>query len=382
MSSDAQKRSGSGSGSEKLLETLRRFEGTSDGAPGRCPYPVNEPMIHHWCDAIGDRNPAYVDPEFAASSDRGSVIAPPVMLQAWTMRGLRPSTPEEEAHAAARGDRKSVLEVLDEAGFTSVVATNCEQEYFRELVPGDQLTHEVEVESVSPEKRTGLGVGHFVTQLYTFRDAAGETVGTMRFRILKFKPPMATSTTDSTTDSTTGKTTADTTGGTTHSSTTGKTVAKAASGAAQAEPVVGPRIVGGRPRPSLNQDVAFFWEGAAEGRLLVQQCAECETLRHPPGPGCPHCSSMEWRAVEMSGRGEIYSFVRHHHPHIPPFEAGHPVILVQLDEGPRLISELAGHHPGHHPGQDAEIEIGMRVEVQFDTLEERLTIPRFHLVDR
>jgi uncharacterized OB-fold protein len=83
---------------------------------------------------------------------------------------------------------------------------------------------------------------------------------------------------------------------------------------------------------------------------------------------------MEWRAVEMSGRGEIYSFVRHHHPHIPPFEAGHPVILVQLDEGPRLISELADH--------EAEIEIGMRVEVQFDELEERLTMPRFHLVDR
>ena len=73
----------------------------------------------------------------------------------------------------------------------------------------------------------------------------------------------------------------------------------------------------------------------------------------------------------MSGRGEIYSFVRHHHPTIPPFEAGHPVVLVQLDEGPRIISELADH--------DAEIEIGMRVEVQFDEIEEQLTIPRFKI---
>lgn len=335
---------------EDLMKTLRAFEGTSDGAPGSCPYPVNIAMIHQWCDAIGDRNPAYLDAEYATGSERGTLIAPPVMLQAWTMRGLRPSTPEEREYAARAGDRKSVLQTLDAAGFTSVVATNCEQEYFRELVPGDQLTHEVQVESVSPEKKTGLGVGHFVTQLYSFKDAAGEVVGTMRFRILKFRPPVAAAASASGTDRT----------------------------AQQAEPVIGPRIEGGRPRPSLNQDVSFFWEGAAEGKLLVQRCSDCETLRHPPGPGCPSCSGREWEPVEMSGKGEIYSFVRHHHPHIPPFETGHAVILVQLDEGPRLISELAAED-----AQRAEkIEIGMRVEVQFDELEERLTMPRFRIVER
>ena len=177
------------SGAEDLMKVLEAFAGTTDGAPGSCPYPVNEPMIHHWCDAIGDRNPAYLDPTAAAATGRAGVIAPPAMLQAWTMRGLRPATPEEEAFQAAAGDRKSALEILDEAGFTSVVATNCEQEYVRELVPGDQLTHEVTIESISPEKKTGLGIGHFVTQLYTFKDADGEVVGTMRFRILKFRPP-------------------------------------------------------------------------------------------------------------------------------------------------------------------------------------------------
>ena len=171
-----------------LDAVLAKFVGTSDGAPGSCPYPVNEPMIHHWCDAIGDRNPVYLDQGVAAKSGFGGIVAPPAMLQAWTMRGLRPDTPEEAAAKQAAGDRKSVLQVLDEAGYTSVVATNCEQEYFRYLEPGDQLTHTIEVESVSPEKTTGLGVGRFLTQLYTFRDASGEIVGTMRFRILKFKP--------------------------------------------------------------------------------------------------------------------------------------------------------------------------------------------------
>lgn len=185
---------------DALFEQLRSFEGTVDGAPGSAPYPVNEAMIHHWCDAIGDRNPAYLDPAYADldpayadQTERSGVIAPPAMLQAWTMRGLRPPTAEEEAYAAAQGDARSVLQTLDAAGFTSVVATNCEQEYLRDLVPGDRLTHEVVVESVSPEKKTGLGTGHFVTQLYTFRDGDGEIVGTMRFRILKFRPPQTAS---------------------------------------------------------------------------------------------------------------------------------------------------------------------------------------------
>lgn len=179
----------SGAGVADLDALLAKFAGTSDGATGSCPYPVNEPMIHHWCDAIGDRNPCYLDREFAEKSTHGGLVAPPAMLQAWTMRGLRPDTPEEAAARKNAGDEKSVLQVLDEAGYTSVVATNCEQEYFRYLEPGDQLTHTVEVESVSPEKKTGLGTGRFLTQLYTFRDQKGEIVGTMRFRILKFRPP-------------------------------------------------------------------------------------------------------------------------------------------------------------------------------------------------
>ena len=52
---------------EDLLKALQAFEGTGDGVPGSCPYPVNTPMIHHWCDAIGDRNPAYLDEDFARS---------------------------------------------------------------------------------------------------------------------------------------------------------------------------------------------------------------------------------------------------------------------------------------------------------------------------
>ncbi len=313
----------------ELVKELETLVGKSGGPSRRSAYPIGDAMIHHWCDAIGDRNASYLDPEFAKSGVHGGIVAPPTMLQAWTMAGFR-----SDSDGADDGERtsKTVLDVLDDAGFTSVVATNCEQEYCRYLTPGDQIRHDVEIESVSAEKKTGLGVGHFVSQLYTYRDAADEIVGRMRFVLLKFRPP---------------------------------------SDESDHGPIIGPRIRGGRPRPSLNQDVEFFWEGAANGKLLVQRCTDCQSLRHPPGPGCPDCSSLDWEAIEMSGRGEIYSFVRHHHPKIPPFEAGHPVILVQLDEGPRIISELVEH--------ESDIEIGMRVEVQFDEVEKKLTLPRFRL---
>ena len=79
----------------------------------------------------------------------------------------------------------------------------------------------------------------------------------------------------------------------------------------------------------------------------------------------------------MSGRGEIYSFVRHHHPNIPPFEMGHPVLLVELEEGIRIVSELAGPDSS---SEKMEIRIGQRVEVQFDEVEDALTLPRFRIV--
>ncbi|MGC2499907.1 MAG: MaoC family dehydratase N-terminal domain-containing protein [Acidobacteriaceae bacterium] len=81
-----------------------------------------------------------------------------------------------------------LMHVLDEGGFTSVVATNCEQQYHRPLVLGDRIRVSSSVESVSTEKHTALGIGHFVTTLLSFTDQNGEPVAAMRFRILKFRP--------------------------------------------------------------------------------------------------------------------------------------------------------------------------------------------------
>ena len=88
-----------------------------------------------------------------------------------------------------------LYDILLHEGYTGVVAVNCEQEYERYLRPGDRVSYRVEITDISDEKSTGLGVGYFVTQRYTFHAGEDEVVGRMLFRTLRYKP--ATETQDS-----------------------------------------------------------------------------------------------------------------------------------------------------------------------------------------
>jgi uncharacterized OB-fold protein/acyl dehydratase len=313
---------------EAFLARLRSFEGRQVGEPEFAPDPVNLPMIRHWVEAIGDENPVYTDPEAAASSVHGEIIAPPVMLQAWVMRGLRPRP--------ARGGnaQDELMRLLDEAGFTSVVATNCEQEYHRSLHLGDHLKTVSTIESVSEEKKTALGSGHFVTTRIRYFDQNDEPVADMLFRILKFRPP------------------------------------EGASPQATSEGTVRAEARPRRPRPAITQDNEFFFEGAKQRKLLIQRCTSCGRLRHPPRPSCPHCRSFEWDTVTSTGRGTVYSFVINHHPQVPAFDYPLPVGLVELEEGTRLVANIVGCDP-------SEIHIGMPVECEFVDFDEELTLPQF-----
>ncbi|HVN49836.1 MAG TPA: zinc ribbon domain-containing protein, partial [Acidimicrobiales bacterium] len=60
-----------------------------------------------------------------------------------------------------------------------------------------------------------------------------------------------------------------------------------------------------RPAPATTRDTAFFWEALKERRLLIQRCAACGALRHPPRPMCPRCHSLDWDTVEASGHGTV-----------------------------------------------------------------------------
>lgn len=158
------------------------------GGPNVAPDPVNAPMIRHWAAAFEDANPVYVDPEAAAASRHGQIVAPPLMLQTWTMATPKITGIRERGGSPVEGDGAAVLRLLDEAGFVGTLATNSEFEIDRYLHLGDVVSAETILESVSPEKQTRLGPGRFVTWVTTYTDAAGERVGRQTFRILKFDP--------------------------------------------------------------------------------------------------------------------------------------------------------------------------------------------------
>lgn len=297
-----------------LLDTLRsEFEGKPYRGPRKGKDPVNAPMIRHLCEALGDENPVYSDEQFASRTHFGGIVAPPTALQVWTMHGLDP--PEDV------NDRQpTLLSLLERAGYTSIVATNSEQEYLRYLRPGDEVTFQSAVESIVGPKQTGLGEGYFVTTLETYTDQSGETVGTNRFRMLMFKP--------------------------------------AAASASSA-----------RPRPSINPDNAYFWEGVAAGELRVQRCVQCRRLRHPAQPACRECGSLEWDWIVASGRGEVHSYVVHHHPPLPGFDPPYVVGLIALEEGVRMVGEI-------QTAPDA-VAIGDPVAVTFARLDHDLTVPQW-----
>jgi len=318
----------------ELLARLKAFEGT-EFATAVAQDPVNLPMIRHWVEAMGDENPVYTDAAAAAASVHGQIIAPPTMLQAWTMRGYRrhhgPGAHEDGGDGPSPQEQVSAL--LDEAGFTSVVATNCEQEYVRMLHLGDHLQMRAVLDEISEEKQTALGVGHFITQRIEYSTLDGELVATQLWRMLKFKPG-------------TGR------GG-------------AGAGAAR-DTATRPL----RPRPSITLDNAFWFDGAREHRLLIQRCAGCGVLRHPPRPRCDRCGSYEWNVVEASGRGTLYSYVVNHHPQVPAFDYPLPIGLIELEEGTRLVADLVGVEPG-------DIRVGMPVTVEWVDHDPDLTLPAF-----
>ncbi|MFG2138857.1 bifunctional MaoC family dehydratase N-terminal/OB-fold nucleic acid binding domain-containing protein [Streptomyces sp. NPDC048650] len=295
-----------------LAARLKAYEGRPTAVAGLGKDPVNEPMIRHWCEAVGDANPAYRGPD---------AIAPPTMLQAWTMGGLSGHT---TGHSPA-WDELSAL--LDGAGYTSIVATDCEQEYLRPLRPGDRITFDAVIESVSERKTTKLGTGHFVTTRMDIRVAGDpEPVGTHRFRILKYAPAAAR-----------------------------KPAAR-------------------RPRPVVNRDNAGFWDGVARHRLLIQRCRGCGTLRLPWLPGCNACACREWDTVEASGEGTVHSYVVMHHPPFPAFDPPYAVALVELAEGVRMVSNVVGVPCD-------KVRIGMPVRLEFLRVDEEWELPVFRCAD-
>jgi len=175
---------------DAAVRQLRALIGKPIGNPSVAPDPVNQPMIRHWAAAFEDHNPVYTDPHRAASSRFAGIVAPPMMLQTWTMATPKISGIKERGGAPVEFTANP-LAVLDEAGFIATLATNSEVEVIRYLRLGEAITSTMALESISDLKQTRIGRGYFITWVTTYRDERGEVVGRQMFRIFKFVPDLA-----------------------------------------------------------------------------------------------------------------------------------------------------------------------------------------------
>jgi len=124
------------------------------------------------------------------------------------------------------------------------------------------------------------------------------------------------------------------------------------------------------PAPVKAFDNMGFWEGVQRHELVFEKCKSCGVWIHPPRPMCPKCHSLEKEWVPSTGKGKIYSFVTYRESPHPAFKAPYSVVLVEMEEGVRLVSNMVDMEPN-------EISIGMPVEVVFDEVAEDITLPKF-----
>ena len=314
----------------ELEARIRAFVGKPIGPKLTGRDAVNEPMIRQWCDAMGDANGVYLDPNVAKQSPFGGIVAPPMMLDAWTMQGWEMhkgyDTPQNEEHRLHK--------ILTDAGYTGVLGTDTEQAFHRYLVPGDTVSAETVIEHISEEKSTGAGVGFFITTRTRFTDQNGAEVGWQTFRVLKFIP---------------------------------KDAPRAAMPAGASAPTAKPS----RLKPPMGHDNGWWWTTVAkEGVLPIQRCSACKKLRHPPRPMCDACGSLAWDHIAASGRGTLHSFTVIHYPQFPGYDFPIVAALVDLEEGERILSNLVGCDP-------KDVRIGMRVQSFIHTDEDGFKLPLF-----
>ena len=304
------------------IEALKA-SGSSSPRLGR--HPVNGPMIDHWLDAIGDKNPIYVDEAAAVAAGHPGIVAPPAMIQVWTMMGLGGVRPDDDPLG-------KIIELFDAAGYVGVVATNCEQTYHRYLVPGEEVSISAEITDVVGPKQTALGEGYFITQKMTWT-VGEEVVAEMLWRMMKFIPA--------------GK--------------------SAAAGSPVPEDLDPDKLM----RPAASRDTAFFWEGVDAHELRIQKRAD-GTLTHPPVPALWQDHAAPTDFVVSSGTGEVFSFVVHHAPKVPGRTLPFVIALVELEEGVRMLGELRGVDP-------AAVEVGMPVRATYIDIPDSATGPAWTL---
>ncbi len=126
-----------------------------------------------------------------------------------------------------------------------------------------------------------------------------------------------------------------------------------------------------RAKPQPTPETQHFWDGTRQGELRLQRCDACAKVYFPPRPFCPACASRQVSVFPASGRGSLYSYVIHHRK-VPGFTPPYAIAVVQLDEGPRLMSNIVDC-----PQTPEALQLDMPLEVVFEPLDETVTLPLF-----
>jgi acyl dehydratase len=154
---------------------------------------VTASAIRSWCDAMGERNPIYLDDEAARAAGYPAVIAPPAMLQVWTMPGLEPDRPYTAGPARSGDLDETVRATLGQLGYHGTLAAVIDQDFQAALVVGDRVIAEAEYIGASEEKQTQLGRGFFLGHRTTYSTADGAPIGQLTASVFHFAPRPAAS---------------------------------------------------------------------------------------------------------------------------------------------------------------------------------------------
>lgn len=132
---------------------------------------------------------------------------------------------------------------------------------------------------------------------------------------------------------------------------------------------------GHRPDPIQRIDTAFFWEACDRGELVAQKCPSCDVLWHPPRPMCPTCHSTDKEVQQLSGKGTVMSWVRQARPAAFFFPESPIAVLVELEEGIRLVSNVVGV-------KTEDMTFGLKVMVDFEKTQGGKSVPVFRPVEK
>jgi uncharacterized OB-fold protein len=133
-----------------------------------------------------------------------------------------------------------------------------------------------------------------------------------------------------------------------------------------------PRVDDAHPRPADDAESREFWAFCRAHELRLQRCRVCGLYRYHPRPRCPGCQSAEFEWTRCAGTGRVHSYTICYPPVLPAFEARAPynVVVVELTEGPFMVSNLVGV-------DNEAVQVGQAVEVCFTDIDPELTLPQF-----